>query len=1048
MYPSWMARPARRIRESSAGFTRRGFLGLSVGAASALLLRCGSSHPQPFPPVAADPFTIWAQLQQALRQSPDHRLAVADKLVARRDPSALLDFVRDQIATCPPLNPMNVVTEMRWGVRGTLRGGMGTPREKAELLVQLYQRAGFTAQVVTGTPVDTSTAALTAMYFRTAEAPFNPAIDQATLDAFNATLGNTGTPTLPLIDATGAEAAAITSAVWAALPPGLAPQAQPDPTLDFNTLNSLPLVAVKVGGKTVYANPSIPGAVLGDSGTSDSPVPAPAADAALSVLVRLSASTTADPTRQLPLLEGTWGAEDVVGRCLALQFAPVGTTATVLTTPARNLRAFLPVLSLKGPDVDDATRLRLLQTGTIVTLGGDLVQESSGSVLLNGVPVTLPSAPDPTAAARVASLSVKANAAAFPKVRLQVQALDTSGQTVAGLSSGDFGLVDGGVSEAFQLTSTPQGPPRVMLIVDVDDALDTQESALDWARAITTAVVGAYPAATLQVGGGDVATYDLLQSPDAVVAEIGSGDTDDTWRLLAEANQQRPTVIVMASEFLPGPSPLGSDKAAVSAGAPVIAVGVSDVNFGGALLDTGTMNDVVQRSGGQALPGAGIAASVAAVLAFLQQHQVAQPFVMEYTAAEAGASPRPVTVTVGAQTASDSYAVPPLGQRTLTAALAGLYLTIEVGGVSATRVLAGFAGSQPPARGTALPPALLDEVRGMLFGTTFISVEGGPPSLSIRLDDFLTGKLAIQPLWDAVAKQDLTSIQSTLKDAGNLVPPVLGLMQSPLQGAVDGASLTYPTSLRIIACTQRPQFGVGFLTRLDVLRQSRWSTLSASAATSFQETVARTATLDVVEAHAAVKSGASLLAGSPLMSIPPGDVLPETLTFVSASRQQELADLLNQYPTHYRVLPPQGFPPAFWAVEQDTGSLLGVLPDGTGGGSTSSGCQAYSDASSLLNLLSLAATVLGAEGLAPFFILGDAVAGVFAIATLMFDAPEGVSGEQAQVGLAVSLVCNLAAGALGEVGGNEAALPTTLASFLQAVKLPTGCPDATEAAGC
>ena len=257
MQRKWTARPAQRIRESSAGFTRRGFLGLSVGAASALLVRCGSSHPQPPPTVPADPFTIWAQLQEALRQSPDHRLAAADKLVARRDPSALLAFVRDQIATCPPLDPMAVVTEMRWGVRGTLRGGMGTPREKAELLVQLYQRAGFTAQVVTGTPMDTSTAALTAMYFRTPEAPFNPAIDQTTLDGFNATLGNTGTPTLPLIDGSGAEAAAIASAVWSALPPGLAPQGQPDPTLALNTLNSLPLVAVQVGGKTVANRPNL-----------------------------------------------------------------------------------------------------------------------------------------------------------------------------------------------------------------------------------------------------------------------------------------------------------------------------------------------------------------------------------------------------------------------------------------------------------------------------------------------------------------------------------------------------------------------------------------------------------------------------------------------------------------------------------------------------------------------------------------------------------------------------------------------------------------------
>jgi hypothetical protein len=1044
-----MGGTARWTRQHPGGFTRRGFLGLSVGAASALLLRCSGSHTQPPPTGLTNPFTIWAELQQALRQSPDHLVAAADRLVASKDPAALLAFVRDQIATCPPLDPMAAATEMRWGVPATLRGGIGTPREKAELLVQLYQRAGFSAQVVTATPADSSPSALAAMYFRSIAPPFQPAIDQGTLDHFNAVLGNTGTQTLKSIDPTGSEAAAIASSVSAALPSGLAPHGNPDPTLQFNLLDTIPLVAVQVGGQTVYANPVVPATALGDTGTMDTPAAAPPADAALSVTVRLAASTTTDPTRQVSILEATFAAEDVVGRYLTAQFSPVGPTPAVLTTAARNLRAFLPVLSIRGADVDDATRLRLLRTGTIVTLGGDLVEQANGEVTLNGVPVALPSAADPTASARVASLSVKANAAAFPRVLLSVQALDSSGHPVAGLTSADFAVTDAGTAEPFQLTSTPQGPPRVMLIVDVDDTLDSQETATQWARALTSAVVTALPAATIQVGGGDVATYDLLQDPDAVVAEIGSGDTDDAWRVLADVNQQRPTVIVMASEFNPGPNPLDADKSAVSAGAPVIAVGVNDVNFGGSSLDTATMNEIVQRSGGRALPGAGITASVAAVLDFLQQHQAAQPFILEYTAEEQGPNPRPVTVTVGTRSASDTYAVPPSAQRTTPGALAGLYLTVEVDGVAATRVLAGFSGSTPPPRGTPLAPALLEEVRGMLFGTTFLSIEGGPPPLSIQLDDLLSVKLAIKPLWDAVVSQDLQAMQATLKDAGNLVPEVLPLMQSPLPGAVDGSSLTYPTGLRIVACTQRPQFNVGFTTRLDVLPQTRWSTISADAGGSFQKTLARSASLDVVEAHSATNTAASLLAGQPLMSIPPGDVLPQTLTFVSASRQQELADLLNQYQNHYRVLPSQGFPPAFWAVEQDTGSLLGVLPDGTGGGSSSSACQAYSDVGSLLNLLGFAATILGAEGLAPFVVLGDAVAAVFTMAALMFDVPEGFNADQAEAALAVSILCNTLTGAIGELGGPQAAAASTYIGLLQAIGLTSAsCPNATEAAGC
>ena len=51
---------------------------------------------------APDLFAAWRQIQGALRKSPDHLPARADALVASKDPKALFDFVRDEIATYPP----------------------------------------------------------------------------------------------------------------------------------------------------------------------------------------------------------------------------------------------------------------------------------------------------------------------------------------------------------------------------------------------------------------------------------------------------------------------------------------------------------------------------------------------------------------------------------------------------------------------------------------------------------------------------------------------------------------------------------------------------------------------------------------------------------------------------------------------------------------------------------------------------------------------------------------------------------------------------------
>ena len=106
-------------------------------------------------------FGIWQSLRDAVRGSPDHLVQVANKLAADGDPAAIFEFVRDQIVTCPPASHATEVTGIRWGARAALRCGMGTPREKAELLVLLYEQAGLTASVVTSsisTPDDETAA--------------------------------------------------------------------------------------------------------------------------------------------------------------------------------------------------------------------------------------------------------------------------------------------------------------------------------------------------------------------------------------------------------------------------------------------------------------------------------------------------------------------------------------------------------------------------------------------------------------------------------------------------------------------------------------------------------------------------------------------------------------------------------------------------------------------------------------------------------------------------------------------------------------------------
>src|SRR5690349_855975 len=83
-----------------------------------------------------DVFEAWREAREALQASPDHLPARANALIEAGDPEAIFEFVRDHIATYPSSAGgfQNAPDAIRWGVRGTLRGGAGSPREKAELL--------------------------------------------------------------------------------------------------------------------------------------------------------------------------------------------------------------------------------------------------------------------------------------------------------------------------------------------------------------------------------------------------------------------------------------------------------------------------------------------------------------------------------------------------------------------------------------------------------------------------------------------------------------------------------------------------------------------------------------------------------------------------------------------------------------------------------------------------------------------------------------------------------------------------------------------------
>ncbi|WP_412741341.1 hypothetical protein [Krasilnikovia sp. MM14-A1004] len=940
--------------------SRRSFLVFTTALSAATVAGCSLFDRDDEPTVDNEvPFGVWQQVRAAVRTSPDHVAAAAELVVAGKDPEAILAFVRDQIVAYPALGRFDLTDDTRWGVRGTLRGGAGSARDKVETLAALYRRAGFQAEVVVGELADDVDIA---GVFRPVRRTFAPHADQGAIDRWRRAIG-----TKPTVTATERAAAVrddvaareeLARQLIAALPQRRA--AEPARPRD----RRVPLVKVVVNGTQTYANPLVPGARLGASHTSDEPSGAGSAGSGPRVTVRLLAATTAAPTRTTTLVEAEYRAEDLVGRQLMVAFRPTTEMAQLIRLRPRDLGTFIPTLAVNGPDLDAEAAVKLAHAGSAISLTGEVIEARDGTVLVDGQPLDVSAAADSRAADRVAKLEIDVAAGAFPDIALRVSALDAGGKPVTGLPASAFRLAEEKTKLGLRMTANKQRPPQVMLVFDRSGSIKTGPEPVAFATELARRLFARRPDAAMAVMAvsGTSAGEFTLRTPQAVGAAVGglSSFGSDIWDSLARANEAGPTVIVMASDFQQDETQaerLAALRSRVGAGVPVVAIGIGEV-------DAATQAQVAAVTGGMTTLGSDVERTVAAADAFLRRREV-QPYQVRYRAPEQGPAQRTVTLSTGrGVTATATYRVPAAEQRTPGAAFAGICLGVRIGYESeVVRVLAGV----DPDHDGPVPATAVDEVRGLMFGTTVVSFEGAAPSLGTWLDDLLTARIGAKAYWEAAFAGDEKRMVSALEAGLPYLPSTVAALHPPIPPDGD---LTYETGLRAVLHVDRPQFGAGRVRRADVLPCTRWASLGADRVRAFDSTLRRSAALAVAEGSAFRTSTWSALKGKRLTLLPKGD---SDLTFLPEASRDRWRSLLGTWDDYDRLVPADGAPVAFWAVDPGTGSVLGVLADGSGGGATANvECQIFED-KAILSLLGILGGALGIGAIGVFASLGKAI---------------------------------------------------------------------------
>jgi len=926
----------------------------ATGGLSALWSGCTSDDPSPAVELptfeGAEPYAAWKELRAALRRSPDHRIARAGAQVDAGDPADLLAFVRDEIALYPDRGDRIGVyssRNVRWGARATLRGGGGTPREKAELLADLYRRAGFEADVVR-TAATLTEADVRAALCRPVQVPFRPPITSQQLDAWNERIG--GRTALDRSDVINEERRrALTQQVLEALPED---ERQAEPFV-FAWEGDIPVVRVVVDGVPHIANPCLPDGALVPETEAAPTTRAQAPFDAPTVTVTLEAARSDAPSDRFTLVEGSWPADQVAGRQLMVCTKPSASFPAFIQSRFSDLRSFVPALILQGSDVSDAETGEHAVVGDGVTLGGRRIQAEGETVRVNGRPV---SAPDDAATLdAVASVEVAVRSASFPEMQLVARPLDARGRLVEGLPASAFAIDDEGEPAGFLMASN-RTSMRIRVLADASLSM---------------------PAAFRPTSPAFQTLIDRLTEtarsvdPDAEVkVQYGSSSI---WEGLARLATSDANIIICTTDAAVLDAPTDAIRAALESGPPVFAVDVTGTEDNTTGAEGESIAAIADATGGEVfrLTSGTVEEASERLTTYLTSFQPPDPYRFSYRAATTGepsGTERRVTLrtTDGRHEENASYVVP--DERLPAPALCGLYLTVAFSsGGSHTRTLAGW----PDRWYDTYDPAYEAETHGALFGHHVLAFEAGAPSPSILLDDLLSAKLTTEDLHQTATDraQGMEALDRVLKQGVRVFPGELLSALSALPNPANRDGLTFETSLRTVLYSQSFAFGSDLVTkRLDILPSAGFRTVASSADDAFRRTLQQTAHLAHVEESLFPTSTAALLDDADLQFLEGDRPFKDDPDLSKAWYGMLRADLMNNRGrnTPRRLIPASGRPFAFWNVDPVTGALLGVLQDGSGGGSEVERIERQlEEIDKVLTVLNLAIGMLPAAVIAP-----------------------------------------------------------------------------------
>ena len=488
-----------------------------------------------------DYFELLRKARRQLRESDGYLPGTYRRLVAAGQPEALIKFIRQNfqvVSGGENRSWKNAVWNRRWGSRGLLRGGSGTPRELADLLNVGLREMGLNSRVVAVDKPQTLR-------------PFVPYSTSPDLNLDTSAL-QAAFPGKPLPKPARLQ---VRKKFWQSMA-DLIPKNKIAVRPFVETFTRLPTVQFTKDGVTYVGNlwdlddrAYVESPVVNAGRSGDTPW----------VTVTLKVAMADRPNDPITVAKGRWRTETIAGGQIHATFVPVaGSPEELLGLPPRYFTSFLPTLRVTNPVGEeftiegdqDASQPKVIM-GDPFTLDGQVFEERSGNWSPRLGRVGQSGQPE-----HIASLQItRVIDGHYPWVGLDVEAKDSRGIPVPEVPLHAFqASMDASPAPVF-LEHNRKPMSRVLFLLDVSTSVADEfrgAAATGLVQKVARSIRKGSPKSQFRVGlvsGTGASLLSWRENLDDLKKDVGHfGMGSPLWRAAGEVSEAGASAVVFITD--------------------------------------------------------------------------------------------------------------------------------------------------------------------------------------------------------------------------------------------------------------------------------------------------------------------------------------------------------------------------------------------------------------------------------------------------------------------------------------------------------------------